>query len=327
MMRRRDVIAGLGAAATTRSAWAQRRSMPIVAFVHPGSAEVFAQYTAVFRQGLSEAGHVEGQSVMVEYHWLNGQYDRLPALIDDFVSRPVTVIATAGSTSIASAAKAATATIPVVFGVLEDPVKLGLVASLAHPGGNATGINFLNGEVVAKLLELLHALVPKAVRFAVLVNPSEAANAEITVRDARRAAGILGLQIEVVSASTSREIDAAFDMLAGYRSEGLVVAVDGFFIGRRAQLCTLAARDRIPTAYSTRDFVPVGGLMSYGSSVAYTFRQVGLYAGNILRGAKPADLPVIQSTTLEFVLNLQTARALRIDVPPTLLALADEVID
>jgi putative tryptophan/tyrosine transport system substrate-binding protein len=326
-MRRREFIAGLGGAAASTSAWAQRPSMPVVAFVHPGSAEVFAQYAAVFRQGLSETGHVEGQNVTVEYHWLNGQYDRLPALIADFVRRPVTVIATAGSTSIASAAKAATTTIPIVFGVLEDPVKLGLVASLARPGGNATGINFLNGEVVAKLLELLHALVPKAVRAAVLVNPSEAANAESTVRDARRAAGALGLQIEVVGASTSREIDAAFDTLASDRIEALVVAVDGFFIARRAQLCTLAARDRIPTAYSTRDFVPIGGLMSYGSGVAYTFRQVGLYAGNILRGAKPADLPVIQSTTLEFVLNLQTARALRIDVPPTLLALADEVIE
>ena len=301
--------------------------MPVVGFVNGGSADASAGHVAAFRKGLGETGYVEGQNVTVEYHWLEGQYDRLPALMADLVRRRVAVIATPGSTPAALAAKAATATIPIVFGVGEDPVKLGLVASLARPGGNATGINFFAQEVVAKRLGLLHELVPKAVRVAVLVNPANATSAETTLRDVQEAARAIGLQIQVLNASTSREIDAAFATLARERPDALFVAADAFFASRRVQFATLAARDRIPAAYANRDFVAAGGLMSYGTDFADSYRQVGVYTGNILKGAKPADLPVVQSTKFEFVINLQTAKALGIDVPPTLLAIADEVIE
>jgi putative tryptophan/tyrosine transport system substrate-binding protein len=280
---------------------------------------------AAFRKGLNETGYVEGQNVTVEYHWLEGQYDRLPALVADLVRRQVAVIATPGSVP-TLAAKAATATIPIVFGVAEDPVKLGLVASFARPGGNATGINFLNQEVVAKHLGLLHELVPKAVRVAVVVNPANVTGAE-TVLQVQEAARAIGLQIHALNASTSREIDAAFATLAPERTDALVVAGDAFFTGRAVQFATLTARDRIPAAYSSRDFVAVGGLMSYGTDFADTFRQTGVYTGSILKGAKPADLPVVQATKFELVTNHQTARILGITVPPTLLSTADEVIE
>ena len=289
--------------------------MPVVGFVSGRSAEASVRHGAAFRKGLNETGYIEGQNVMVEYHWLEGQYDRLPSLMADLVRRRVAVIATPGSTAAALAAKAATTTIPIVFGVGEDPVKLGLVASLARPGGNATGINFLSAEVVAKRLGLLHDLVPKAVRIAVLVNPANAPTAEATLRDIPEAARALGLQIQVLNASTSREIEAAFATLVRDRADALFVAPDGFFSSRRVQFATLAARHGIPAAYSLREFVEVGGLMSYGTDILDCYRQVGVYTGQILKGAKPADLPVVQSTKFEFVINLQTARALGLEVP------------
>ena len=281
---------------------------------------------AAFRKGLNETGYVEGQNVTVEYHWLEGQYDRLPALMADLVRRQVAVIATPGTVP-ALAAKAATATIPIVFGVGEDPVKLGLVASLARPGGNATGINFFVQEVVAKRLRLLHELVPKAVRIAVLVNPGNASVAETTVREVQKAAPTMGLQIQILNATTIGEIDAAFATLARERPDALLVAGDAFLISRRVQLATLTARDRIPAAYAVREPVEAGGLMSYGTDIADLFRQVGVYTGSILKGAKPAELPVLQSTKFEFVINLHTARALGIEVPPGVFSIADEVIE
>jgi putative ABC transport system substrate-binding protein len=264
--------------------------------------------------------------VTVEYHWLEGQYDRLPALVADLVRRQVAVIATPGSVP-TLAAKAATATIPIVFGVGDDPVKLGLVASLARPGGNVTGINFFLNEVAAKRLRLLHDLVPKAVRIAMLLNPGNASVAESTLRDVQQAAPTLGLQIQVLNASTIGEIDAAFAVLARESPDALFVAPDALFGSRRGQFATLTARDRIPAAYAIRELVEAGGLMSYGTDLADMFHQVAVYTGSILKGAKPADLPVLQSTKFEFVLNLQTARALGIEVPPGVLSIADEVIE
>jgi putative ABC transport system substrate-binding protein len=282
---------------------------------------------AAFHKGLNETGFVEGQNVTVEYHYLEGQYDRVPALAADLVRRRVAVIATPGATSATIAAKAATATIPIVFAVAEDPVKLGLVASLARPGSNLTGINFFSREVGAKRLGLLHDLVPKAVRVAVLVNPANASSAESTLRDVQEAAPIIGLQIHILNATTIAEIDAAFATLARERPDALFVGPDGFFSSRRVQFATLTARDKIPATYPNRDFVAAGGLMSYGADLADMNRQVGVYTARILKGAKPADLPVTQSTKFQLVINIQTARALGIEVPPTLLAIADEVIE
>jgi ABC-type uncharacterized transport system substrate-binding protein len=331
-MRRRDFIAGLGATAAAPALWpraarAQQPALPVVAFVNGGLADASALYAAAFRKGLSETASVEGQNVTVEYHWLEGRYGGLPPLMADLVRRRVAVIATPGFSLAAIAAKAATSAIPIVFGVGDDPVKLGLVASLSRPGGNATGINFFVQEVTAKRLGLLHALVPKAVRIAVLNNPSGGPAAEITLRDVEEAARALGLQIHVLNASTIAEIDAAFAALESERPDALFVAGDGFLSSRRVQLANLAARNRIPAVYSSRDYVAAGGLMSYGTTAADMFRQVGVYAGTILKGTKPADLPVVQSTRFEFVINLQTARLLGIAVPPTLLALADEAIE
>jgi putative tryptophan/tyrosine transport system substrate-binding protein len=325
-MRRREFIAGLGAAALPIAARAQQPALPVVGFINFGSGDASAGFAAAFRKGLGEAGYVDGQNVMVEYHWLENQFDRLPALIADLVRRRVAVIATPTSALAATAAKAATATIPIVFGVGDDPVKLGLVASLARPGGNATGVNFFTREVVAKRLGLLHEMVPKAVSVAVLVNPANGTSPEATLREVKEAARAIGLQIQVLNASTSREIDAAFATLERERVDALFVAPDSFFVSRRVQLATLAALVRIPAAYPTQEIVAAGGLMSYGTDFADRFRQVGVYTGNILKGAKPADLPVVQSTKFEFVINLQTARALGIEVPETLLATADEVI-
>jgi putative tryptophan/tyrosine transport system substrate-binding protein len=327
-MRRREFITGLGGAiAWPLSARAQQPAMPVIGLVNGSTADASADRVRAFRKGLSGAGYVEGQNVTVEYHWLDGQYYRLPALTADLVRRHVAVIATPGNSLAAITAKAATATIPIVFGVADDPVKLGLVASLSRPGGNATGINYFNAELASKQLGLLHALVPKAVRVAVLVNPADATRAEITLRDVQEAARTIGLQIQVLNASTSREIDAAFAALAGERPDALLVTGDAFFNSRRAQLIILTARDRIPAAHVDRDIVAIGGLMSYGTNIADMFHQVGVYTGNILKGAKPADLPVVQSTKFEFAINLGTARALGIEVPPTLLAIADEVIE
>jgi ABC-type uncharacterized transport system substrate-binding protein len=327
-MQRREFITLLsgGAAAWPLVARAQQPALPVVGFVRDGSADASAPFAAAFRKGLNETGYVEGQNVTVEYHWLEGQYDRLPALMADLVRRQVAVIASVGNLP-ARAAKAATATIPIVFGVGEDPVRLGLVSSLARSGGNATGINFFVQEVTAKRLRLLHELVPKAVRIAVLVNPGNASVAESTLREVQQAAPAIGLQIQILNASTIGEIDAAFATLARERSDALFVAADAFFTSRRGQLATLTARDRIPAAYGLRDLVAAGGLMSYGTDLAASFRQVGVYTGSILKGAKPADLPVLQSTKFEFVINLQTARALGIEVPPGVMSVADEVIE
>jgi putative tryptophan/tyrosine transport system substrate-binding protein len=327
-VKRRTFMAGLGSAvAWPVVARAQQPPRPVIGFISGGTADALRDYVAAFRKGLGEAGYIEGRNVTVEYHWLEGQYDRLPALLADLIRRQVAVIATPGSAVAALAAKAATATIPIVFSVGEDPVHLGLVASLARPGGNTTGINFFTAEVVAKRLRLLHDLLPKAVRFAVLVNPANASTAASTMREVQQAAPTIGLQIQVLEATTISEIDAAFAVLARERPDALLVAPDAFFVSRAVQFATLAARNRIPVTYSLRDYVTAGGLMSYGADFTDSFRQVGDYTGKILKGAKPADLPVLQSTKFEFVLNLQTARALGIEVPPSVLSIADEVIE
>ncbi len=328
-MRLRDFIKPIFGATTASplGEGAQQPAIPVVSFLNGWSPEASVRVAGGFRKGLSETGYVEGRNVMVEYHWLDGQYDRLPSLMADLVHRRVAVIATPDSNPAALAAKAATTTIPIVFGVGEDPVKLGLVASFARPGGNATGINFFLQEVAGKRLGLLHALVPKAARVAVLVNPANAPTAEATLRDIPEAARAIGLQIQVLNASTSREIEAAFAALVRDRADALFVAPDGWFASRRVQFATLAMRHGIPAAYTTRAHVEAGGLMSYGTDAVDMYRQVGVYTGQILDGAKPADLPVLQSTKFEFVINLQTARALGIEVPNAIQLLADEVIE
>jgi putative ABC transport system substrate-binding protein len=329
MIGRREFIALLGgtAAAWPHAAPAQQPALPVVGFLDAGPADASERYVAAFRKGLNETGYVEGQNVTVEYHYYEGQYDRLPALVADLVRRRVAVIATPGTTPGTIAAKAATATIPIVFGVGEDPVQLGLVASLARPGGNATGINFFSLEVLAKRLALLHDLVPKAVRVAVLVNPANGSIVESTLRDLQEAARAIGLQIQVLNATTIGEVDAAFATLARERPDALFVGPDAFFNSRRVQFATLTAINKIPAIYASRDQVAAGGLMSYGTDSLDRYRQVGVYTGRILKGAKPADLPVLQPTKFEFVINLQTARALGIEVPPDMLTIADEVIE
>ena len=327
---RRKFLATLGGVAVSwpLAARAQQPAMPVVAFVTPSERDSFPpRYVAAFRKGLSDTGYIEGQNVSVEYHWLEGRYDRLPALMADLVRRQVAVIATPGGSLAALAAKAATATIPIVFGVAENPVSTGLVANLARPGGNATGINFFLGEVVAKRLGLLHELVPKAVRLGVLVNPANGLTAEATLRDIPEAARTLGLQVQVLKASTGPEIDAGFSAMVRDRADALFIAPDAFFVSRRVQFATLAARDRVPTSCANREMVEAGLLMSYGVNIADMFLQVGIYTGSILKGTKPADLPVLQSTKFEFVINLQTAKALGIEVPLPVQQLADEVIE
>jgi putative ABC transport system substrate-binding protein len=325
--RRREFI--LLFAGTAAWPWAARaqQAMPVVGFINAGAPDASARNGAAFRKGLSETGYVEGQNVTVEYHWLAGQYDRVPAVIAELVHRRVAVIATPGLPLAAVAAKAATTTIPIVFGVGDDPVKLGLVTSLARPGGNVTGINFFVQEVTSKRLALLHELVPKAARVAVLVNPGNVSSSETTLRDTKEGARSLGLQIRVLNATTIGEIDAAFAALARERVDGLWIAGDGFFNSRRGQFATLAARERMPTSCANREMVEAGLLMSYGADVADMFHRVGVYTGQILKGAKPAELPVSQTTKFEFVINLQTARALGIEVPNSLQLLADEVIE
>ena len=327
-MKRRTFIAGLGgAAAWPMVARAQQPAMPVVGFINGGSAEGMGRYAAAFRSALSEAGYVEGQNMTVEYHWLEGQYDRVPALVADLVRRRVAVIAIPGALPAAIAAKAATAMIPIVFGGGEDPIKLGLVSNLAKPGGNVTGTNFFFFEVAAKRLGLLRDLVPKATQIAVLVNPSNASNTEILLRETSEAARAMGLQIQVVKANTRSEIEAAFVTIVRERADALFLAPDAFFTSSRGQFATLAARDRMPTSCANREMTEAGLLMSYGPNLAGMFRQVGIYTGSILKGAKPADLPIVQSTKFEFVINLQTARALGIEVPNSIQLLADEVIE
>jgi len=327
-MRRREIIVLLGAtAAWPLTARAQQPALPLVAFINSGTAEAQTTRLAAFRKGMSEAGYVESQNVTVEYHWMNGHYEGLPALLDDLVRRRVAVIATPGSNPAALAAKAATASIPIVFGVAEDPVALGLVASLAHPGGNATGVNFFAAEIDAKRLGLMHELLPKATRFAVLVNPTNATSAETTANAIKEAAASFGLELLFGNASTPAEIDTAFAAFARERAAAVFIAPDGFFGSRGAQFAALAARDRLPASFVSRETVEAGLLMSYGTSFDDMFRQIGIYTGSILKGTKPADLPVLQATKFEFILNLKTARSLGVDIPPTLLARADEVIE
>jgi putative ABC transport system substrate-binding protein len=325
---RRKLLAAFGGAATWPiAARAQQPATPVIGFLHPSPPEPSAERPRAFRQGLKEAGFVEGDNVAIEYRWADNQPNRLPALATELVRRRVAVIAALGGNNPALAAKAASTTIPIVFDVGDDPVKLGLVASIARPGGNLTGINFLTVELAAKRLEVLHELVPGAVRIAVLVDPAGAATAESTLRDVDAAARTMGLQIHVLYASTSREIEAAFAGFVSERPDALFIGISPFFIERRVQLAQLAARHALPAIYQDRLHAEVGGLISYGASLTDAYRQVGVYAGLILKGAKPADLPVVQSSKFELVINHPTARMLSLEVPPTLLARADEVIE
>jgi ABC-type uncharacterized transport system substrate-binding protein len=318
-------LIGGAAAALPFAARAQQPAMPVVGMLSSLSPLPAAHLTDAFRRGLAETGYVEGQNVAIEYRWTDGRVDRLPELAADLVRRQVNVIAAPGIGGLA--AKTATQTIPIVFGISEDPVKLGLVTSLARPGGNATGINFFAAEVTAKRLGLLRELVPAAARVAVLVNPANVQTASATLADLEPAAQALGLQMQVFNASGNREIDAAYATLVRERPDALFVAPDALFVTRRVQLISLAARHVLPASYAVREYVEAGGLMSYGTSIGDMYRQIGVYAGRILKGTKPADLPVVQATKFELVINLQTARLLGLDVPPMLLARADEVIE
>jgi putative tryptophan/tyrosine transport system substrate-binding protein len=300
--------------------------MPTVAFLSVGSPDVTAGRISAFRKGLGETGYTEDRNVQVEYHWFEGQYQHLTVVLDDLIQRHVAVMAIPGSTPISLAAKSATNTIPIVFGVGEDPVRLGLVTSLAQPGGNATGINFFGIETEAKRLGLMHDLLPKAASFAVLLNPSNPRYSEATSKSLSEAASTLGLDIVFYKASTPGEIDAVFTAMARDRADALFIGGEAL-ASRSVQIATLAVRDRLPASFSSRELVQAGLLMSYGINLIDMARQVGIYTGSILKGAKPADLPVLQSTKFEFVINLQTARSLNLDIPPTLLARADEVIE
>jgi putative ABC transport system substrate-binding protein len=325
-MRRRTFISLLGgAAAWPLAARGQQPAMPVVGFPCYASADAFTQRLHAFRQGLGESGYVEGENVAIEFRWADGRYDRLPALAADLVRRRVTAIA-AISDSAARAAKGATATIPIVFTVGSDPVKQGLVASLNRPGGNLTGVTNLNVELGQKRVELLHQVIPTASIIFLLVNPA-GINMESVLRDAQAAAHTLGFQINIVHASTATEIDAAFASMARQQARALAIGADAFFNNRSEQLAALALRHALPAIFQFRDFAAAGGLMSYGGSLLELTRQVGVYTGRVLKGAKPADLPVQQSTKAELVINLRTAKTLGIEVPPMLLARADEVIE
>jgi len=327
-VKRREFITLLCGAATAWpfAARAQQPVLPVIGFVNSASRQGYEPQVAAFLKGLGEAGYVEGRNVAIEYRWAEGQVDRLPALVADLVHRQVAVIA-ATTNRAAVAAKAATTTIPIVFEVGDDPVGLGLVASLDRPGGNVTGVTQLNVVVAQKRLELLHELVPKARVFALLVDPTNAAIAETNTRDTQAAASKLGLELHVLNASTEREFDGVFAKLAQLRAGGLVVGNGAYFLTRNGQLAELAARHAVPAVHSTREFVAAGGLMSYGSSLADSYRQVGVYTGRILKGEKPADLPVQQASKVEFYINLKTAKALGLNVPNTLIGRADEVIE
>ena len=326
-MRRRQFITLIGgtAVAWPLAARAQQPGMPVIGYLNAGSPGPSARQVEIFRQSLAEAGYVEGRNVAIEYRWAEGQYDRLQALAEELVRRQVAVIVASPIPS-AVAAKAATSIIPIVFHVAGDPVKLGLVAGLGRPGGNATGVNSFQAELGAKQLGMLRELLPKAARIGLLVNPTNT-NVEGVTKDVTAAASTIGVQIDVVQASDSREIEVAFATLSRNRADALVVGSDSFFFNRRLQLATLATRHAIPAITGNREFVEAGGLMSYGTSLTEAYRQLGAYTGRILKGAKPNDLPVMQSIKFELVINLPTARALGIEIPPTLLARADEVME
>jgi len=327
-MRRREFIVTLGGAAVwPLVARAQQPAMPVVGFLNAGvlADPVVADRLRAFRQALGEAGYVEGRNVVIEYRWAEGRYDRLPALAAELASQHVAVIVAGGTASLA--AKNATATIPIVFNIAEDPVSLGLVASLGRPGGNATGVNFFVGELGAKQLGLLHELIPAATRIGMLVNPNSLAETERITKDVTTAASASGLKIEVVQASNSREIEAAFETLARNGADALLVGADPFFFSRRLEFAIQAVRHGKPALYNVREYAEAGGLMSYGTHLREAYRQMGIYTGKILKGVKPADLPVMQSSKFELVINLITARALGIEIPPMLLARADEIIE
>ena len=328
-MKRREFITLLGSAAAMwpLMASAQQSALPVIGFLDPRSLEGVANRLRGFRQGLKETGYIEGENVTIEYSWAENQRDRLPELAADLVRRQPAVIVASGGRDQALAAKAATTTIPVLFLTGEDPVRLGLVASLARPAGNLTGVNFFNAELATKRLELFRELVPGAKRIAVLINPADVTNADSTVKAIEPAAQAIGLQIQILNASTSREIDAAFAIIGRDRPDAIYVGQTPFLNARRVQLAQLAARYMVPASYSGREFPEVGGLMSYGSDIADAYRQVGIYAGRILKGAKVADLPVVQANKFELVINAQTARMLGLDLPAQLLARTDEVIE
>ena len=326
-MRRRDFITGLGsAAAWPLSGQAQQGTLPVVGLVSLAAADVFADDMRAFHNGLGAAGYVEGQNVLIEYHWLDGQSSGVPALMADLVRRRVAAIAIPGTTAVTMAANAATSAIPIVFFIGDDPVKLGLVQSHTRPGGNATGVNYLVADAVAKRLGLLHELVPKAVRVGVLTNPVNAVATDVLLARLQEGSRNLGLRIRVLRASTTAEIDIAFDTVRSERDDALFVAPDTFFSSRRAQFAAVAARKGVPACYGDRETVAAGGLMSCGVKYSDIFRQVGLYTGKILNGASPADLPVVETTKFDFVINLKSAKALGLTIPETLLATADEVI-
>jgi putative ABC transport system substrate-binding protein len=329
-MRRRNFIAGLAGAAAAPALWPLaargQPALPVIGFLGPGTPDSFsAQLVTAFRKGLGEAGYIEGRNVAIEFRWAQGRFDRLPELAADLVRRKVAVII-AIPTASALAAKAATATIPIVFAIGDDPVAAGLVASFNRPGGNVTGLTGMSLELTGKQLGLLHEAVPGARRLAALVNPSNPAPPS-TVADVKAAAAVIGVQIEVLTATTNREIDAAFASLVRKQVGALLVESDALFLERRVQLVTLAVKYSVPVIFNFREDVEAGGLMSYGPSITDVNRQVGIYAGRILKGEKPANLPVMQPTRFEFVINRQTARTIGIDIPATLLAIADEVIE
>jgi ABC-type uncharacterized transport system substrate-binding protein len=324
MMKRREFITLLGGAALPLAAHAQQAALPVIGFLDPTSSDTFENRLRGFRQGLKDTGYIEGENVAILYRFAENQNDRLPELASDLVRRQVAVIATLANGALA--AKATTTTTPIVFLLAEDPVRVGLVSSLARPGGNLTGINFFSAELLAKRLGLVRELVPTATRVVVLVNPT-GPNSETMLRDAHATAHATGLEISVVNASTSRKINAAFVAFARERPDAVFVDIDPFFTSRRVQLINLASRHAIPTMYPGRQFTEAGGLLSYGSDLTDAWRQVGVYAGRILNGAKPADLPVAQSTKFELIINAETARMLGLAVPPSLLAIADEVIE
>jgi putative ABC transport system substrate-binding protein len=327
MIRRRAFITLLGgAAAWPSAARAQQPALPVVGFLDSRSPEAMVGRLRAFRQGLQETGYVEGENVAIMYRWADNQINRLPELVSDLVHRRVAVIAAPGE-SAAFAAKAATSTIPIAFAVADDPVRDGLVASLARPGGNMTGINFMAAELVTKRIELLRELVPRVARVAVLVNPAEASRTESTIKAVETAARAMALEIQVLKSDTSREIEGAFDSIERERPDALFIGTSPFLNVRNVQLAVLAAFHRLPATHSEREFAEAGGLMSYGSNIADAYRHMGSYVGRILRGTKPADLPVVQSSRLELVINVATARMLGLTVPPMLLATADEVIE